>query len=60
MQLTSLLHASRRPIHTPDPLLNVFFACRTPIRLSSPGLITALLHTIVQRYRKTGQRLSPH
>jgi hypothetical protein len=60
MQLSSLLHTSRRPIHTPDPLLNVFLACRTPVRPSSPRLITGLVHSIVQQYRKTGQRLFLH
>jgi hypothetical protein len=53
MQLSSFLLSSRRPIHTPDPLLNVFLACRTPARASSPGLISGLLRAAAQRRRKT-------
>lgn len=30
MQHAHFLRPPRRPVHTPDRLLNVFFACRTP------------------------------
>ncbi|WP_284322174.1 hypothetical protein [Dyella acidisoli] len=52
MQL-SLLHA-RRPLHTPDRLLNVYFACRTA-RPSSPGLFMTLLRASSRWYRGLGR-----
>jgi hypothetical protein len=45
---------ARRPLHTPDPLLNVYFACRTT-GSSPPGLVVTLLRAIVRWYRGHGR-----
>lgn len=47
MQL--FLH-TRRPLHTSNPLLDVYFACRTT-RPSSPGLVPTLPHALVHGCR---------
>ncbi len=41
---------TRRPLHTSNPLLNVYFSCRTA-RPSSPGLVVTLLRAAVHGYR---------
>lgn len=39
--MNHFLH-TRRPLHTSNPLLDVYFACRTA-RPTSPGLVSTLL-----------------
>ena len=53
MQL-SFLHA-RRPMHTPDRLLNAYLACRTA-KPSVPGLVMTLLRASVRWCQRLGQR----
>nr|WP_199048733.1 hypothetical protein [Dyella sp. ASV24] len=55
MQLPRLY--ARRPMHTPDRLLNAYLACRTA-RPSSPGLVMTLLHASVRWCRDISQRHS--
>lgn len=53
MQLPRLY--SRRPIHTPDRLLNAYLACRTA-GPATPGLSVTLLRAAVRWCRRTGRR----
>lgn len=57
MQLSSFAHRARRPVHTPDRLLNAFLACRTPAGPSSPGLIAMLWRISTRAARAAGRRL---
>lgn len=41
---------ARRPLHTSNPLLDVYFACRTA-RPSSPGLMVTLLRAVMHGCR---------
>ncbi|MBB3228523.1 hypothetical protein FHW69_003165 [Luteibacter sp. Sphag1AF] len=42
MTFISFLRQARQPMRTPDRLLNVYFACRTPAPRRAPTVISGL------------------
>jgi hypothetical protein len=59
MQLSSFLQQARRPVHTPDRLLNAFLACRTSAKPFSSDLIAVLWRASTRAARAIGRRKSP-